>query len=426
MSDSCNHKPRHPESMSVGQHDHCESLGEDLFDIVRRGGEQVWLGVHPPFGMTAVPLSKATNFRVSASHHGRYEAVWFFEQGPDALELGQAELAIDEAIRLLGERGILITRIRADRRECTVMQLKRSVARRYKTTARVRNEWTGDGVITTVFEIERGDLARYRDDVWSLAVLTRGERVPQVVEFCRSIRNQDREGRHEILVVGPADPAYEPFRPRYLQGDYRDHLAEISRKKNDVADQARHANLLIVHDRYALDDGFFEGFARYGYDFDFLTVPQRYSCGSPFPAYAALEVERFPALRCIDCRSYDRVWPTHYINGGLMIFKTETLRDIRFNDALFWNQWEDVEVSERFRYCGLPPRVNVCSSATTLGITPVYTKTFVQESASAWYRDARRSRRTEAVGDGIREYGRQLERLLRPLWKRTRGTHEKR
>jgi hypothetical protein len=56
------------------------------------------------------------------------------------------------------------------------------------------------------------------------------------------------------------------------------------------------------------------------------------------------------------------------VNGGLMVFKTHTLRANQFNDLLYWNQAEDVEVSRVFTDAGMPPRMNYLSSATTIGI----------------------------------------------------------
>ena len=50
-----------------------------------------------------------------------------------------------------------------------------------------------------------------------------------------------------------------------------------------------------------------------------------------------------------------------------MVFKTHALRACPFNDLLYWNQAEDVEVSRVFAESGMPPRMNYLSSATTIG-----------------------------------------------------------
>lgn len=391
-----------------------------LRDLAREPGRQVWIGRHPPYDFVSLPLRGCTNFRVSSAHHGRYDVVWYYEESPADLRPGQHELVFDELVRLIGARGRLVVRVPGKIPHFNIVGLKNLLGRRYQTQVSVESEAVADAT-TVVFDVERKGIDRYRSDEWTCAVLTRGTRVSNVVELCRSIRDQDPDRRHEILVWGPDDPAYEPYGVTCHDPGYRDHLAEISRKKNDLACRAARPNLLIVHDRYRLDPGFFTGFARFGYDFDFVTVPQRYECGTPFPAYVATDTHELGTGQPIDCRDYDMIRPGQYINGGLIIAKTETLRDIRLNDLLFWNQWEDVELARQFRHQGLPPRVNCFSAATTLGIDPSYTSGFLLDSPPAI--EIRRD--VAAIGAGIAQTllagGRKIEQRMRPMFRRLAG-----
>ena len=392
------------------------AIAGELAVLARTPGRQVWIGDHPPYDFVGLSPRGSTKFRVSAAHHGRYDVVWCYEDGLAGLRPGQHELLVDELVRLIGDRGRLVVRIDRGLADFTIVGLKHLLGRRHGTRVTVENE-TADEAFTVVFDIERSGMEAQRSDAWTCAVQTRGTRVEQVVEFCRSVREQDPERRHEILVWGPADPAYEPYGVTCHDPGYRDHLAEISRKKNDIAMRAGNANLLIVHDRYRLDPGFFTGFARFGHDFDFVTVPQRYPCGAHFPAYVAAEGSVLGRGRSFDCRDYDSLRPGQFINGGLLIAKTETLRAIRLNDLLFWNQWEDVELTREFRGRGLPPRVNCFSSATTLGIGPDYTRHFLPENTTL------REMRAGATGvtRTLLAGGRKLEQRLRPFFKRLAG-----
>lgn len=394
------------------------AMGAELLKLARGSGSHVWIGHHPPFDCVALPLRGCTNFRASSVHHGRHDVVWYYEESPADLRPGQHELVFDELIRLIGARGRLVVRFHKDLRHFTIVALKHLLGRRYNTTICVESESLEDGWFTIVFGVVRHGLERSCSDEWTFAVLTQGKRVENVTAFCRSVREQDPDRRHEILIWGPDDPAYEPYGVVSHDGGYRDDLAEISRKKNDIAKRATRANLLIVHDRYRIDPGFFDGFARFGYDFDFVTVPQHYECGAHFPGYAALENGMFCKSRSIDCRDYDMIRDGQYVNGGLMVVKTETLRDVRLNDMLFWNQWEDVELTQQFRNRGLPPRVNCFSSATTLGITPEYTRAFLTERG----RLSGIRRIASDVGAGIRTSvlarGRKIEQRLRPVMRR--------
>ena len=401
------------------------AIGAELLKLARAAGRQVWIGNNPPFDFVGLSIRGCTNFRASSAHHGKYDVVWYYEESPGDLRPGQHELVFDELIRLIGERGRLVVRFHRDLRHFTIVALKHLLGRRYNTTICVESESLEDGWFTIVFDVVRHGMKRYGSNDWTFAVLTKGSRVDNVVAFCRSVREQDPERRHEILIWGPDNPAYEPYDAACQEGDYRDELAEISRKKNDIAERATRANLLIVHDRYRIEPKFFEGFERFGYDFDFVTIPQRYECGTQFPGYAALENGMFYKSRSIDCRDYDMIRDGQYVNGGLMIVKTETLRDIRLNDMLFWNQWEDVELTQQFRNRGLPPRINCFSAATTLGITPEYTKAFLPERGPL----TGMRRVATDVGGGIvttvLASGKKLEQRMRPFLRRLSGKSRK-
>lgn len=392
------------------------AIAGELAALARSPGRHVWVGEHAPYDFVGLSLRGCTNFRASAGHHGAYDVVWCYEDLLATLRPGQHELVVDELVRLIGERGRLVVRLDRDSADFTIVGLKRLLGRRHGIRVVVESEMTDDAT-TVVFGVERPGMDRIRSSDWTCAVLTRGTRVEQVVEFCRSIREQDPERRHEILVWGPANPAYEPFDVTCHDPGYRDHLAEISRKKNDIADRARHANLLIVHDRYRLDPGFFTGFARFGHDFDFATVPQRYPCGTHFPAYVAAEGPVLGRGRSFDCRDYDSLRPGQYLNGGLLAFKTDAARAIRLNDLLFWNQWEDVELSRAFRDRGLPPRVNCFSSATTLGIGPEYTRHFLAEPKAMREMQAG----AKGIARSLLSGGRRLEQRLRPFFRQLAG-----
>ena len=54
-----------------------------------------------------------------------------------------------------------------------------------------------------------------------------------------------------------------------------------------------------------------------------------------------------------------------FINGGLMIFKRDIVKQIRFNECNFHYQIEDVEIAKEFARYHIPPRVNLFSTAYT-------------------------------------------------------------
>ena len=169
---------------------------------------------------------------------------------------------------------------------------------------------------------------------------------------------------------GASHPSYEGYGVRYIDtvGRRPGSLSRSGRRRTPSRGEASHPNLLIAHDRYVLDEGFFDGFDRFGYDFDLCAVRQTYEDGESYPAYCALNATGLLWAPTVHCENYNVLHATQYVNGGLMVFKTHALRELKFNDLLYWNQAEDVEVSRVFIEAGMPPRMNYLSSATTIGI----------------------------------------------------------
>lgn len=342
-----------------------------LLDLIKQPVRHIWVGQHPPFEMPNVDLENATAFRVSPALHQAWDVVWVYERFIS--DFDSWKLALDECLRLIGDTGLLVLRYKTRRAAFSNFGLKHFLFRRHGYA--VEMVWE-DGVdtdtgfvATSIMRVTRTELQRYRPAPWTMAVVTQGTRVENVARFCRSVREQDPDGRHEILVHGSPHPSYAPYGVRYVDtaADTPEGVT-LGRKKNTIARAASHPNLLVAHDRYVLDAGFFEGFDRFGYDFDLCAIRQTYEDGEPYPAYCALNATALVWAPTVHCENYNVLHATQYVNGGLMVFKTHVLREHRFNDLLYWNQAEDVEISRIFTEAGMPPRMNYLSSATTVGI----------------------------------------------------------
>jgi hypothetical protein len=353
-----------------------------LLDLIKRPCRHIWVGHNPPFEMPTVDLDNSTAFRVSPALHQGWDVVWVYERFISDYE--SWKLALDECLRLIGDTGILVLRYKTRRAAFSNFGLKNFLFRRHGYS--VEMVWedgvdTDSGyVATSVLRVRRPNLERYQPAPWTMAIVTQGTRVENVARFCRSVREQDPDGQHEILVHGQPHQSYDSYDVRYV-----DTLAEtpegvtLGRKKNTIARAATHPNLLIAHDRYVLDRGFFDGFARFGYDFDLCAIRQTYEDGEAYPSYCALNATGLVWAPTVHCENYNLLHATQYVNGGLMVFKTHSLRANQFNDLLYWNQAEDVEVSRVFTDAGMPPRMNYLSSATTVGIP--------KAAATQWRRD---------------------------------------
>jgi len=349
-----------------------------LLSLIEHNKDHIWLGDSLPFLMEKVNLLGSTGFRVSSVHHHHYDVVWFYEHPISDLRDGEWKVALDESIRLVKEKGYLVLRF-FQTHEINIIRVKHFLGRKYGITVEIAWEQHKQGEWIIVFSINRKNIELYSDKQWSFIILAQGDRLQNSLAFFQSVRNLDKECKHEIIVVGPKKPEYNEYKVTYLEKEYREDLKEIALKKNDAARMAKHANLMIVHDRYVLNKDFFAGFDTYGYDFDFLTIKQWYEDGTEFPSYCALSDSPLSWATPIQCNNYNILRESHYINGGLIIAKTHILRNIGFNAINFWNQGEDLELSYHFMTQGVIPRMNYMSSATTLGIESSYTNVFVND-----------------------------------------------
>ena len=333
----------------------------DLMNLVQLSGDHLWLGQHAPFSWETLDLTLSTNCRAAPSLHQQFDVVWWYEEQFNGSNSTRMELILDEMIRLIKEDGLLVVRYET----AFIPWLKKFMARRLFAEVDVEQEFRRDNEMVTAFRVRRTHRELYRDSRWTFAILTTGSKEKAVVDFLRSVREHPDGAPHEILICGPRSPSYEPYDVNYLDSTYRNDVAEIGKKKNDIAAAARHPNLLIAHDRYVLSPDFFEGFERFGYDFDFLTIRQWLDTGEEFPSYCTMEHAGPPMNPVRMLRRYDAIYPGHFVNGGIFAVKTHALKAVRLNPLLYWEQAEDVEFTQTMRQHGLPPRMNCFASATT-------------------------------------------------------------
>lgn len=343
-------------------------MDSKILELLKDRSGHIWIGDLPPFPMPALNILDSTAYRVAPQHHGAYKVVWYYENLLSDLWPSRWPIVLDELVRLIGEEGRLVVRF-AENQNFSIVSLKRALARRFGLTVDVVDEHfvpgRPAGYFVAVFDIKRSDYATYRDNSWSFIVLAQGKRTPDVKAFLESVRKNAKSLQYEVIIVGPNQPDYDGYNVKVIDTEYREQYAEISRKKNDAVEVATGSNVCILHDRYILADNFFEGFEKFGYDFDFVAVKQAFESGKSFPFYtASVEYDLIRSIS-IDWKDYKQVMPTQYVNGGFMVFKRNAIKSIKFNSLLFWDQAEDVELSREFMARGLPPRVNLFSVAVT-------------------------------------------------------------
>lgn len=324
-------------------------------------GKQLWFGTHPQFDMDVADIESCTNYRLPPKFHGMYDTVWLFEKSLDKYHILSWKIILDEATRTLKRKGILIVKIHQCQ-SITIPMIKHFLGRNINLNVSVDYEYQEKKYHIIVFNIERLNFEIYQNKNWTFAMLTNGTKDDIVIKFLESIRKNEPQ-KSQIIISGPPKEIYDKYDVEYLDlSKYRDsEYAEISRKKNDIAKMATVANILIAHDRYYLNDKFFTDMDNFGYDFDFLALCQTTENNKDLPYYCATYEPSYIYGQPIDCRNFNILPNTCYVNGGCMVFKTKTLQCVKFNNLLFWNQMEDVEITQEFINKSIVPRVNIIS-----------------------------------------------------------------
>lgn len=198
---------------------------------------------------------------------------------------------------------------------------------------------------------------------FTFGVLTDGKNNSRLEKIFDSIICQ-KIPNYEILVIGPNSNELsvneyfghklihkQPIDYAYICFD--DKVGWITRKKNILAKNSQHENLVLLHDYVSLDDGWYEGFKEFGGDWDVCMTRVENLDGSRFRDWCICDDPQYCHPYNWDAKiapyEYDKTW-WMYISGAYIITKIDFLLKNPFNENLFWGQGEDVEWSKRIRH----------------------------------------------------------------------------
>ena len=166
-----------------------------------------------------------------------------------------------------------------------------------------------------------------------------GNRVPVVVKAIK-----DRVPDPEIIVVGGGDTGgviHIPFNE-----DVR-HMW-ITRKKNLITETATHDNIVYMHDYVVLCDGWYEGFLKFGDDWDICMNVITNLDGKRYRDWVTWGDPGVEGLKLVDYHTFKKPHQL-YISGAYWVAKKYVMEDEPLDDRLGWGQGEDVEWSKRVR-----------------------------------------------------------------------------
>lgn len=247
-----------------------------------------------------------------------------------------------------------------------------------------------EGTIARCF-IKRRPLAVEAEsglDRWSFCIPT-GHGDPTVLNACVARILSLGLAEYEIILCGRPRKDFLFWEAVRIVGE--DIVAppvHITRKKNVLAQAARFPNLCILHDRVLLPENFREAVNQYGDAYPlttfqsfwfadtWLAVPRRYSDAGVVLATPAIDfagpritsesAPRFEAVGMTARHPARSAFGQDYLTGSLCLCKRSVWQHMPQNEALYWQDYEDLEQSFCAAVAGIPSSINPWSFATTL------------------------------------------------------------
>lgn len=326
-------------------------------------GPKYWCGTDAPMPgcVTSLRLmDRHARFREAPEMHGLFSAVYLVEH--DLGQFRQWPLVVDEALRLLRPEGTLVVRYRQSPHLVT-HQLLGMIGRRARGRAEVvlDQRWPAEHTRLVGVAVQQ-DPRPTEVTALTFGLVTDGRQPGRVADFVDSvtaIRGIDRIDA-EVLVCGPPgsiDHVGSPVADVRLVEQPTENADRgwITRKKNLLVQAARGEHVVVAHDRYTMTPGLLDGLARFGGDFDVLVPRQTTARGFRYPDWVTIDSDVILGPQAeLDYDDYD---PKLYVNGGIVLARTAVLRDVPWNELLFWGDAEDVELTRRWMAAGYVPRV---------------------------------------------------------------------
>ena len=153
---------------------------------------------------------------------------------------------------------------------------------------------------------------------------------------------------YEILLIG-SEPAGTNGDVRRIYFDDAANPGWITRKKNILCQEAQYENIVLMHDYYVFDRGWYESYRRFGENWDICSNAQHLITGQRhftdwvmwdhpvIPRYTPMDYDDWDLIRCM------------YISGGYYLLKKAIALKYPLNESMGWGSAEDIEWSLRVR-----------------------------------------------------------------------------
>jgi hypothetical protein len=209
--------------------------------------------------------------------------------------------------------------------------------------------------------------------------------------------------KYEIIIVGNTTiKCSDTINIVYINENYRKNW--ITKKKNLIALNAKYDNIVMLHDYIEFESDWYEGFIKYGNNFDWCITKIKNNNNCRFRDYTLFPhdvnfskikynptiIDKYFSEHCLLPYDFINTIKTNkymYISGSYYVIKKNIATKYLLNENLVWGQSEDVEYSKRLHENGIIIKCNPYSSVKCLKykesvhwekeINPFYLKKFI-------------------------------------------------
>ena len=177
---------------------------------------------------------------------------------------------------------------------------------------------------------------------------------------------QQNVSEYEIIIIGGYKDWYKFPNIRHFEFDETIKPAWLTKKKNLITENAKYDNIVYLHDYFIFEDGWYDGFKKFGNDWDICMNVIKNADGTRFRDWCAWNDPEinFPVGGEINVNNPNHriMLPSYsynktrymYISGSYWISKKYVMQEEPLNEDLVWKAWiyhpgtaDDTEWSDR-------------------------------------------------------------------------------
>ncbi len=170
-------------------------------------------------------------------------------------------------------------------------------------------------------------------------------------EIIDSIQNENIP-EYEIIIIG-GNTTYNDGILKIIPFDETVKNKWITKKKNIITTHAQYENIVYLHDYIKLNDGWYDGFLKFGNNFTTCMTKIINTDGSRYRDWCLYKLDvdplNIPDPQLLLPYEFKNLSHLMYISGGYWVAKKHISEKYPQNESLCWGESEDIDWSLRCR-----------------------------------------------------------------------------